>query len=152
MGGLKDVVDQKGGRTDSTNHRAYPYDEREEKLWEWFDELEERFPEDIECEFIEVSPRLERCHAKAYLKPDGTQYIRMADDYLRATRDWKVKRTLLHEMVHLYTYQKGHSDISDGSHLFKWLCGAVGAHINQVSENGDQWRDLAEPFAQEKEK
>lgn len=146
--GLKDLEGIENGSAATTNpYRAYPHTDWEDTLNEWFTELEQRFPEPIQCDFIEVSTRIKKYNAKAYYRQHPTsQYIRFSEKYLNSSTDERIRMTLLHEMVHLYTYQNGFNRVSDGSHIFKWLCGAVGAPINQVWVKSDKWKDLADPF------
>lgn len=143
---LKDLVKESGGVAESHHYRHYPKHDMEDQLWDWFHELEERFPEEVECDFIEVSPEISSHNALAYHKKDGSQFIRIKESLVEHADDWSIKRTLLHEMVHMYCYQKGHHDVSDSSHLFAWLCGAVGCEINQVSALEGSWEDLAAGF------
>lgn len=146
--GLSSLLDEETGETKRHPDRAYSPHPIEDELWDVFREYEERFPEEIECDFIEVSPKMTKHQAKAYYDHQkGIRYIRVSKDYLEKTDHHRLRDTMLHEMVHLYTYQKGYAgDTSDGSHMFKWLCGAVGAPINQVREHSDEWQDMAEPF------
>lgn len=150
MTGLDDLLEEEvGGTTEDHPYRTYPYHEFEDTAWEWFDILEKKFPCDIQCDFIEVSPQMNSSvRAKASYRDGGKyQFIRYAKYYVQTGDDWELRRTLLHEMVHLYCYQRGHTDISDGSPIFKWLCGAVGCHINEVSVESPEWIDLAEELA-----
>lgn len=137
----------------SQSGRAYPDHPEDETHYEWFDEFQDRFPEEIECDFIEVSTGIEKYNAKSYKEHEDShrerdQYIRIAEHFLDSPT-WRRRQTLLHEMVHLYCYQNDHIDVSDGSHIFKWLCGQVGCVINQVNTNSERWEDLAEPFIDE---
>jgi len=146
--GLNDLLEEHGGITQENQYRYYPYHEFEDTLWEWFEELENRFPIELRCSFIEISTRMSRIYAKAYYRDHGeTIFIRFSKSYIEENPDWRIRQTLLHEMVHLYTYQIGfHEEISDGSVIFKWLCGQVGANVNQVRQNSQKWKELAEPF------
>lgn len=146
--GLQDVVEEQGGVVSDNPYRTYPKHEYEDILWEWFDELEDRFPCDIECDFIEVSPNITSYHAKAfYRRGPRSVFIRFSKNYIERSSDEKIKLTLLHEMVHLYTYQKGfNGDVRDHSPIFKWLCGQVGTTINSVPTRSSEWERLAEPF------
>jgi predicted SprT family Zn-dependent metalloprotease len=159
--GLTDLIDEstEPGQSnqepdiDTKHHRkrAYNPHHKEEDLWEMFEELQEKFPEEIKCDFIEVSGKMKNYNAKAY-DDYGTQYLRFAKWFVESSSDERIKETMLHEMVHLYTYQKGYAgEVSDGSHIFKWLCGAVGAKINQVHMSERKWKDMAEPFRKEDE-
>jgi hypothetical protein len=136
--------------SDRHERRAYPNHEYDDKLYEWFDELNERFPVELEVAFIEVSTQITSYNAKAYREPDGTRYIRMAEHFVENKDDSVIKDTLLHEMVHIYFYQLGHKDISDSSHLFSWVCGRVGTNINYRYDNRGGWEDCILPFREEK--
>jgi len=145
---LTGVPDKNNG----ANHpyRTYPHSKWEDKLNEWFDDLEQKFPEEIKCDFIEVSSRIKRANAKAFYR-DGGKYtfLRFSQSYLECEQDDRIKMTLLHEMVHLYTYQHDKYQISDSSAAFKWLCGRVGAPINQVSTDGDTWNEIMQPMIED---
>jgi len=132
-------------------YRTYPHTEWEDTLNEWFDGFQDKFPEEIKCDFIEVSPRITRAHAKAFYKDHGRHtFIRFSKDYLDRAEEKRIKMTLLHEMVHLYTYQHDRYEVNDSSHVFKWLCGRVGAPINQipVKSNG-VWGEMMEPMLED---
>lgn len=136
-----------GGTIENHPYRTFPYNEFEDTAWEWFEEFNHKFPVDIECDFIAVSTRMENYNARAYYRDSGKyQFIRFSSVYIETADRWELRRTLLHEMVHLYTYQQGHHDVSDSSVIFKWLCGAVGAEVNQIHNESPEWIDLAEPF------
>ena len=151
--GLQDVeVDHGTGDTGTGQYpeafMTYPNHEIEEQLWEWFEELEERFPQEIRCDFIEVSPELESCDAQAYWRErDGEsyQYVRFAEHHIDSP-DWRLRQTLIHEMAHLYCYQNGFKELSDSSPTFKWLCGRIGAPINSVQGSSGEWLQLMEPM------
>jgi len=131
-------------------YRSYKPHEKDKLLYELFDELEERFPEEVRCDFIEVSTRMDRCRAKAYYRDGGTHlFIRFSDWYVEKESRKELKDTMLHEMVHLWCFQKGFKKVSDGSPMFKWLCGQVGTKINQVPKSSHKWEILAEPFVEE---
>lgn len=135
--------------------KTYGYHPKEDVLYDWADELQERFPEEVRIDFIEVSPEIESYRAKAYWRPRGGelyQFIRFAQFYVEDAPDWRIYRTLLHEMVHLYTYQKGYSeDVGDTTPIFTWLCGRVGTHINRYPDNMEMWQELAEPFLEKED-
>lgn len=148
--GLDDLLAQEGAAQQENEHRYYPYHEFEDTAWEWFKELEERFPVSIDCEFIEVSTRMSKYTAKTYYREEGAVcFIRFSKYWVENSPEWRLKQTLLHEMVHLYTYQMGWKEISDSSIMFKWLCGQVGATVNQISQHSEKWEFLAEPFLDE---
>ena len=128
--------------------RSFGQHEMEDQLNEWADQFQERFPEEVRIDFIEVSPQMTKCNGKAYSrKRDGEryQYIRIAEGRLSDSEE-DLKLTLLHEMVHLYTYQKGYTNITERDPVFTWLLGRVGANVSRVGTYEDKWKDLAEPM------
>lgn len=145
------MVEENGGVVSDNPYRTYGKHEYEDILWEWFHDLEERFPCEIECDFIEVSPNINSFNAKAYKRNSPRSvFIRFSSGTIERYSDEKLKRVLLHEMVHLYTYQKGYAgSIGDGSPMFKWICGQVGTRINQVSDKSRKWERLADPFLED---
>lgn len=145
--GLDDLIDfEQNAKT--TNLRYYGYDEREEIVWDWIDEFQSKFPEEINCDFVEIAPADVKYNAKAYWKKRNGQHIQ----YMRVSEsafnlgDWRARQSVLHEMVHLFTFQTGHKNVSDGSRIFTWLCGQVGCVINQIHTDSKQWTELAEHF------
>lgn len=151
MSGLKELIEENGGVVTGNPYRTYPKHEYEDKLWRWFHELEERFPCEIECDFIAVSPQITSYHAKAYWRTNpSSQFIRVAEWFVDSKDDERIKLTLLHEMVHLYTYQKGFArNVTDSSVIFKWLCGQVGTTVNAISTGSSEWQQLAVPFIEQ---
>lgn len=151
MGGMDELIEAEGGLVEEHHYRAYPKHDYEDKLWRWFNELEERFPCEVECDFIEVSPRMTKYNAKAYWRTDPqSQFIRVAKFYIDEEPDENIRETILHEMVHLYTYQEGFANsVNDASRIFTWICGQVGVKINQVPTRSAEWRHLAEPFIED---
>lgn len=145
---LEDVIEDEGGVVTDNPYRTYPKHEFEDTLWKWFHRFEDEFPCEIKCDFIEISPNITRYNAKAFYRYNPkSEYIRFSKNYIEKYNNQYLRRTLLHEMVHLYTYQKGfEGDVHDHSPIFKWLCGQVGTSINEVSYRSDEWKKLAEPF------
>lgn len=151
--GLQDIDEVE--RTSSSGTQGYPErfktygtHEMDESIETWFDEFESRFPEPIDCEFIEVSPEMSSTRGMAYWRQrEGEEYyyIRLAEHAVEG-REWRARQTLLHEMVHIYCFQNDWKNISDGSTTFKWLCGAVNASVNQVGTTSREWKQLMEPM------
>lgn len=131
----------------SHEKKAFGYHPRNEELQELVDELQSRFPEKVQVDFIEVSTKMTKTWAKAY-RSSGTQYIRVAEHFIEEYGDDKdmVKRAVLHEMVHLWFYQNGYGDISDNDALFNWALGMVGADISGYGPNHLEWRDIIAPL------
>jgi hypothetical protein len=148
--GLEDLLDDdvSAGEASASQFRRYGSHEADERLNEWFEDFQERFPEPIELDFIEVSPQLENTAARFYRKRRDERefrYIRVAEKTLERDEWWQ-RNVLLNQMVIAYIHQRGYHDISTGSSLFKWLCGNVGCVINQVDTDSMEWQDLAEPM------
>lgn len=126
-------------------YRTYPIHEYQDKLDNMVDELQERFPQEVEVDFIEVSPEMTRTWGYTYYKSGGIKYIRIAERLL-SKPDEQVKMVVLHEMVHCYMHQIGYGDVSDNDDLFEWVLGRVGAHSSGRPFDADDWKDIAEPF------
>lgn len=148
--GMAALIENNGGLVSHHKYRAYSKHEKEEQLWEWFEEFEGKFPVELTCDFIEVSTRMSSYHAKAYYRDGGEhQYIRFSKQYIERASDRQLRQTLLHEMVHLYTYEMGFEDINDQQVIFKWLCGRVGCKVNAIDTESPVWINLAEPMIEE---
>jgi len=133
-------------RTKSSNqYRAYDSHEYDDRLNQWEDEFEDRFPVRLNIEFIEVSPNMTKTWGKATYKPDGTCYIRMSEDFLYNHTDEQIKMTLLHEMCHVYFYRKGYKDTNHNK-FFRWVVGRVKGDLTHTSFKNQQWKDCIEPF------
>jgi len=107
------------------------------------------FPEEVQVDFVEVSPNMENYAGKAFKKYKGGErylYIRISEHWLEQWSDQRVYRMVKHEMAHIYVWQNGFEDISDAQHMFTWLLGRVGGHTNKVPDHVDEWQELAEPF------
>lgn len=151
--GLDNLVNEKGGTGSGNRFRAYPYHEFEDQCWEWFNEFQERFPIEIEADFIEISDQITKVNARAYWRIRDNEYyqfIRLSEKFINNAQTWRIKQCILHEMVHLYFYQLGYRNddkkVTDGSTIFKWVCGAVGAKVNQIPVYTQEWQKCAEPF------
>jgi len=142
------MIEEEGGVATGNPYRTYPKLEFEDTLWKWFNQFEDAFPCEVRCDFIEISPNISSYRAKAFWRQDpNSQFIRVSEEYIERADNRTIKRTMLHEMVHLYTFQKGFEhEITDSSPMFKWLCGQVGTHINSVNTMSMKWQELAEPF------
>lgn len=144
---LKDL-EGLGGRKQTSRFRRYGSHPADDTLWEMVDELQERFPGEIEIDFIEVAPHDVKYDGKAYWRTENEgvyQYIRVSESALLKSEE-RTKRVLAHEMVHLYCFQNGHTDVSDGDSVFHWLLGHVEAQISHVDDEGSRWKDLVEPM------
>jgi len=129
--GLNDIVPEEQQQSNAEeSYRQYSVHEYEDTLIGWIDELQDRFPEEVQVDFIEVSPEMTSTHGYAYRKPGGIQYIRIAEFVTEDYPQWYQKMVVLHEMVHMFMYQRGMDDVSDGDPLFEWVLGTVGADVN----------------------
>lgn len=129
-------------------HKIYSGHEKEEELENMVDEFQDRFPVKLEIEFIEVSPRMTKHHGMAYRRNGNTYFIRMSEDYVNFASDEEIRRTVLHEMAHVYFYQQGYSDESHGKY-FRWVLGRIGASMTKSSIHDMKWEKCIEPFIQE---
>jgi hypothetical protein len=148
--GLDDLLDDDvtTGEASASQFRRYGSHKADEQLNEWYEEFQERFPERVELDFIEVSPQLENTSARFYKKDREEKqfmYVRISEKTLERDEWWQ-RNVLLNQMVIAYCHQRGYHDISTGSSLFKWLCGRVGCAISQVNIDSMEWQDLAEPL------
>lgn len=144
--GLDDISPETTVSESQHKDRAYPPHEYEERLWEWVDGLQDRFPEEVQIDFIEVSDRMTQAQAKGYCKERGTVlYIRIAERVIENEDDEYIKTILLHEMVHLWFYQNSWFDVGDSDPIFNWVLGAVGADLSG-SGQGDWQHTIMEKF------
>lgn len=146
--GLDELIDDEGTAKNLAQFRRYGSHEEDDRIWGIIEEMQERFPVEIECDMVEVATDDVNYDAKAYYRVKGGthyQYLRVKESCLHGDPVY-VRHIILHEMVHLYCYQMGHSEISDGSPMFKWLCGRVGCTLSQIEWNGMDWKDLADPM------
>jgi predicted SprT family Zn-dependent metalloprotease len=74
-----------------------------------------------------------------------TQFMRVGEHYTEVD-DETLRRTVLHEMIHLFCYQKGYRDLSERSVMFTWLLGRLGASVSGIDQDNKKWQDLAKPF------
>lgn len=128
--------------------QQYPSHPDDGRINRMIEELQQLFPEEVRIDFVEVSPRMTKTHAMAYWrKRDGeyTQFMRVGEHYTDVD-DEELRRTVLHEMVHLFCYQNGYTDLSERSVIFTWLLGQLGASLSGIPESSQKWKDLAKPF------
>lgn len=143
--GLKDLVDESEQVSDvESRYRSFSYHPYEEKIEEWVDELQQRFPEEVQVDFVEVSTRMTKTQAKAYFRDEG-QYLRVSERFVDTEDDEYLKQIVLHEMVHLYFNQIGKPEVSDNNALFNWVLGAVNADMSGTSPG--HWKyEIMEDF------
>lgn len=133
-------------KSESDSHyKQYGYHEYNEKLEKWADEMEDRFPIDLNIEFVEVSPQMEQMRGMAYRRDNDTYYIRLAEWFVGIRSDERIKFTLLHEMVHVYFYRQGHSNTNHDKY-FRWVVGRVGASMTNMKTSDLKWKQCIEPF------
>lgn len=146
--GLDDFAEE---ATTTSEYKQYNLTELDNRLEEIVDNHQDRFPYEIRVDFIEASPELTKHAGKAYYKDDGNkrhQYIRIKESIARDD-DMQTVRIVLHEMVHVYFYQLGLKDISDGDKLFEWVCGRVMADISGVYEESNTFHQAIKPFLED---
>jgi predicted SprT family Zn-dependent metalloprotease len=138
-------------KSESDSHyKQYGYHEYNEKLEKWADEMEERFPIDLNIEFVEVSPQMNQTRGMAYRRDNSTYYIRLAEWFVGIKSDERIKLTLLHEMVHVYFYRQGYSDTHHDKY-FRWVVGRVGASMTNMAITDRKWQQCIEPFLEMEE-
>lgn len=126
-------------------YRSHDY---EEKLDQMIQRNEEKFPIDLDIDFVEVSPRMEKTRAKAHKKPDGSYYIRVSKKFIETHSDERIELTVIHEMVHIYFYRQGFTDHGHGKY-FRWVLGRVGGSMTNSTVYEREWRECIEPFLKE---
>jgi hypothetical protein len=139
-------------------YKKYSLTEKDKKLEAIVDELEDKFPEKLELDFIEASPAMDSNCGWAYQRTEGgakVRFIRIGE-WLVDQGGSRLRSTVLHEMVHIFLYQNGFNNsnphkpsITDGDPEFHWILGAVGASISGVSTKSDIWKDVCEKFINE---
>lgn len=130
-------------------YREYPDHEYNSRLENLVDDLQHRFPEEVEVDFIECSPNMDKHFGMAYYKSTNRgviRYIRMSEKYIDAWNFNKVEMAVLHEMAHIYFHQKGYKDITERDPRFTWVLGRLGALISEVPTSNDCWEDCLKPF------
>lgn len=141
--GIEDFITESNTKGAGSRRHEY-YD----KLNEWVVELENRFPIDLNIDEVTVSKRMTKTWGKAYENHREGHQIKMSADFMEKHSDEEIKRTLLHEMVHVYFYQQGHSDVKH-SKFFRWVAGRVGADMTHMSYTNEKWQDCITPFLDE---
>lgn len=130
--------------SDNSTHRAYNKHPKEDQLEEWKEELQSRFPVNLDIEFIEVSPKMSKHYGMAYYR-GNTTFIRISQHFIENYSDRKVKMTLLHEMCHVYFYQMGYKDAKHDKY-FRWVVGRVMASMTGMTTDNKKWQETIEPF------
>jgi len=128
----------------SDRHRVYGSHEYDEQIEKAVDKYRDRFPIDLEIEFTEISSRMSKCFAKAY-KKGSKYYIRVSEDFIDKSGQKEVELTVLHEMVHVYLYQKGFPQ-HDHDKYFRWILGRVGGSMTGMTIHEYKWQECIEPF------
>lgn len=107
-----------------------------------------RFPTQVEVDEVIVVENLEDNMAEAVqtVRAGVVNYYIYLDDKIFYSDEWIVEATMAHEMVHMYCYQKGHDDLSDGDPMFEWMCGRVGALQTDFNPKDHQFKELIVPF------
>jgi predicted SprT family Zn-dependent metalloprotease len=127
------------------DYKQYGHHEYNEKLENWMEEFQDRFPIELQIEFVEVSTQMSKHAAKAYQRDSDTYYIRVSETYIDRSSDRPIKFTLLHEMVHIYFWQKGYKKTNHDKY-FRWVAGRVGADMTRITIDNEKWKDCIEPF------
>lgn len=142
--GLKDVVSEENQKH---KYRYYPDHELQDEIEKVVEETVEELPGDVEVDFIEVSPRMTGNILGRHIPKDGgdTHLIRLKENLVE-NRPWEyVERVIKHEVVHVWFAQNGYGDYGDGSRIFEWVLGRVGADISGISFYGEEY-DIIHEF------
>lgn len=143
--GLDDFNSSSGSGYEHYGHHEY-----NDKLEQWAEDMQERFPIDLNIDFVEVSPQMESKRGMAYRRDYDTYYIRISENFIKFSSDERIKLTLLHEMVHVYFYQQGYSDVNHNKY-FRWVVGNVEASMTNMDITDKKWKDCIEPFMEMEE-
>lgn len=139
--GLQGLIDQEKG---DVPERAWPDHKRQDELEQWVETMKEEIPVDLEVDFIEVSPTMTNYSAKAYrdnsLDNVRKYYIRVAEHTMDDQSDDEIRAVILHELVHIWFWENGDGDISDGDDLFSYVLGGLGAHLNKTNFDGYEYQ------------
>jgi len=146
MGGLDKLVDSEIPGVQE--YKQYGHHEWNDKLQSMVDELQERFPIEIQVGFIEVSPQMTRCEGNATNREEG-YYIRVAEFCVEQASEEYVKTVVAHEMAHIYLWQLGHDDLTEKSAVMSWVLGQVGGTVSGYHEEARVWQDVCKPFLKE---
>lgn len=152
--GLEDFVKgNENSKNGANRFSSYSYDEREENVWDIIERFQDRFPEQVRCDMVEIAPYDVIYNGMAYYRSrDGNyyQYMRISESIFEESVA-KVESVVLHEMIHLYLFQNNLREVSDGSPLFKWLCGRVGCVMEpSLPTHSKEWK-VAEQFLEDHE-
>lgn len=132
-------------KSKSSKNKAHGHHPYNEKLETWADELEERFPIDLDINFVEVSPQMTKTYGKAFYSSYDQCYIRIAEYVVESKSEKEVKLILLHEMCHIYFYRMGYGNTGHDKY-FRWVVGRVMADMTNTSIHNKKWKDCIEPF------
>jgi len=146
MGLLELTPDEDNNRG---RYRQYPDHEMQDRIEDFMERSQEKFPGGVEIAFIEVSPEMTRTHGYFYHKPER-DYIRLAEEVVEEYPWSYTKKVILHEMIHGWLRQNGYSQYSDGSGIFEWICGHVGADIDGTSPGREKY-EIIEEFEKHEE-
>ena len=115
--------------------------------------IKRRFPQDLVVDEIKVFEDLEGNMAEAVqtVRAGAVNYYIYVDREVFESQEWIVEGTMAHEMVHLYCYQNGHTDISDGDPMFEWMCGRVGAIQTDFNPKNHMFKEMILPFMKKAE-
>jgi|APHM01.1.fsa_nt_gi SprT-like family. len=138
--GLQGLIDQEKG---DVPERAWPDHKRQDELEEWLDDLENEIPIELDVDFIEVSPPMTQTAAMAYKdssdNKDREYYIRVSEWVMENEPDDVIRGTILHELAHIWFWENGDGDISDGDDMFSYVLGGLGAHLSGVDFKGYEY-------------
>lgn len=133
----------------SNPYKQYSCFELDQQLEDIVEDLQDKFPDKVQVDFIEASPQLSSCVGKAYYRTnenmERTNFIRIKKSLAQENSE-RTRRVVLHEMCHVYLYQKGFTETSEKDVLFQWLCGSVGADPTHIFEGSKEWTHIIGPM------
>ena len=146
--------DFKNSSISKSSNKAFNYKKLDEKLESIVEQCQKQFPEKVEIDFIEASPKLKKHAGKAYRDQnieDGrleySIYIRIKKSLAERGGDDLVM-VVLHEMCHCYLYQHG-IGASEKDVVFQWLCGRVVADPSGLFRGDKEYDKIIKPFIEQ---
>lgn len=129
-------------------YKKYNKHDLDEYLEELVEHNQHRFPERVEVDFIEASPSLESTYGMAYYRRNGgdkIKFIRIAD-WLADRKNRRLEMVVVHEMCHIFLYQKGFTDVNEKDDLFQWILGRTNADLTHMNYRSKKYEEVVEPF------
>ena len=132
-----------GDGTNDKKYRTYPDHEKQDFIEDVVERRKSDFPGGVDVGFVEISPEMTRTQGYAYFKPEH-DYIRIAERVIENHSEEYVEMVIVHEMIHIWLHQNGRDDVSDGTKLFEWICGYLGADIDGTAPGRRDFKTMQE--------